>query len=337
MQDIYAYFHAQVMDADRIPYLVGAIFLTMIAGIITGPVAGNANSFFWGVLDIIFGRIGDRMDRISRSRSDLMLRGFVFCSILLFWALFTGQAITNFLGPIEELIIISLCLTSGSVWYMMLKLYFAMAQKGNVAGAYYGLSRSSRVDLNSTDDFGITRVALSFSAISFCTGLVTPGLWYLIGGIPLLLVYSALSYVVWRHGKCGFTKGFGTVPLALDKIMGFIPALFTGFLFSAASAVTPTAKMIPALLSWWSTKGKAPYEEGGVVLSAVAWPLNVSLGGPVQDLSGSSLKKSWIGPEGASAQLDHKHLQRGIYINVTAHILFVLALLAAYIYAGRML
>ncbi|PCI56738.1 MAG: adenosylcobinamide-phosphate synthase [Alphaproteobacteria bacterium] len=329
--------HAQIMDVERIPYLIGAIFLAMIAGMITGPVAGNANSLLWGLCDVLFGRIGDRMDRITRSRSDLMFRGFLFTAVLLFLALSLSKVLEGHNIPFLEVAIVSVCLTSGSVWYIILRLYFALDQHDSVEGAYYGLSRSSRVDLNSTDDYGITRAGLAYAAVSFDKGLVAPALWYLIGGMPMLLVYVVLSFTAWRYGKCGFTKGFGSVPLALEKMMGFIPSLFAGFLFSAASGVTPTAKMHQAILSWWGRKNRAPYEEGGTVLSAIAWPLEVSLGGPVQDISGSSLTKVWIGPKGATAKLDHKHLQRGIFINVIAHLLFVLALLVAYIYAGKVL
>ena len=325
------------MDPDRIPYLIAAILLTVVAGMITGPVAGNANSFIWWFFDALFGRIGDRMDRVNRKKTDLEFRGLLFIVVLLLFALLSGQAMNSVFGPTEELVLVALCLTSGSVWYILLKLYFALYKTGKVEGAYYGLSRSSRVDLNSTDDFGITRVGLNFAAVSFDKGLVAPSIWYLIGGVPALLIYCIVSYAAWRFGKSGFSKGFGKVPMALEKLMGFIPSLFSGFLFSGASALTPTAKLHKALMSWWTIKGKAPYEEGGIVLSAIAWPLNVSLGGPVQDITGSSLQKMWIGPEGATAKLDHNHLKRGIYINVIAHLLFVFALLAAYVYAGKFL
>ncbi len=336
MQDIFLSVHAHVMDPDRIPYLTAAIFLTMTVGMVTGPVAGNANSFLWGFLGFLFGRVGDRLDRVARPRSDLLFRGFVFSSVLLLLMLLLGRGMTQINNAIVELGVVSLCLTSGSVWYILLKLYFALEKNGHVSGAYFGLSRSARVDLNSTDDFGIVREGLGYSAVSFDKGVVAPSLWYLIGGIPALLIYSAVSFSAWRFGKSGFTKGFGSVPIALEKIMGFVPSLFTGFLFSIASALTPTAQMRQTLSLWWKKKGHAPYEEGGIVLSAVAWPLGVSLGGPVRDISGASLNRVWVGSEGASAQLNYKQLRRGIFMNVTAHVLFIVALLMAYIYAGRM-
>ena len=329
--------HAYLMDADRIPYLVAAILVTIVVGMITGPFAGNANPFFWWIMDKAFGGVGDRIDRKNRKSSDLFFRGFLFCSVLLFLTMLFGRVLVMWANQSSaaEVLIVSLCLTSGSVWYMVLKLYFTLTQEGKAKGGYYGLSRSSRVDLNSTDDYGITRVGVSYSAISFDKGLVAPGFWYLVGGIPFLLIYSTLSFCAWRFGKCGFSKGFGNMPLMMERLMGMIPSLFTGFLFTASAAIAPSAKMIPAIKSWWSVKDKVPYEQGGVVLSAMAWPLGVSLGGPMQDIKGSSLKKAWVGPKDASAQVEAHHLKRAIIMNIIAHLLFILSLLVAYIYAGK--
>lgn len=325
--------HGFLMDTDRIPYLVAAILLSIAVGMITGPLAGNANPFIWQFLDRAFGKVGERMDRKNRKSSDLLLRGFMFCAVLLFMTLLFSRALSFWAATnsFVEIVVISLCLTAGSVWYMVLKLYFALTQQGKAEGGYFGLSRSSRVDLNSTDDYGITREGLSFSAVSFDKGLVAPAFWYLVGGMPFMLIYSTLSFAAWRYGKCGFTKGFGQMPLAMEKLMGFIPSLFSGFLYTAAAAVSPTAKILPAMKSWWATKDQAPYEQGGLILSALAWPLDVSLGGPVQDVSGSSMKKTWVGPKEASAKIEAYHLKRGIMMNVMAHFLFVLALLFAYI------
>jgi hypothetical protein len=35
------------MDPDRIPLAISAIVLAAILGVITGPVAGNANPLLW--------------------------------------------------------------------------------------------------------------------------------------------------------------------------------------------------------------------------------------------------------------------------------------------------
>ena len=337
MPDFLIQLHEYVMDADRVPFLVASIVVTFVCGLVTGPLAGNANPLFWLFYDVFLGRLGDRMDKTSRPRADLIMRGFILTVFALFFALMLGRILRRFSVhyALLEVILISLCLAGGAAWYLLLKLYFTLEKGQPVKGVYYGLSRSTRTNLNSTDTHGLVREAISYGAISLDKGLIAPSLWYLIGGLPVLLVYTTVSALAWRFGKCGFTKGFGLVPLALEKLMGFVPSMFTGMLLSAASALTPGASIGRALAQWWAARGAVAYEQGGPVLSAVSWPLNISIGGPVQDLSGSALRKSWVGPAGASAKIEHGQLKRAIYTYVMAVLVFVLALLAAYVYAGH--
>ncbi len=323
------------MDADRIPVVICAVFLTIIIGMITGPRAGNANPFSWWVFDTFFGGLGDRLNKKGRPRGDLVFRGFFLCIVLLFIAGVAGRYVE--FKFYSEVLLLSLFVTSGSVWFILLRLFFAMGEKDGIEGAYYGLSRSSRVDLNSVDDYGIVRTAMGYSAVAFDKGMVAPCLWYLIGGLPLVFIYAVLSFMAWRFGRSGHGLGFSSVPMALEKLMGFIPSLFAGALLTAAAAVTPTAKISKVFLSWWSEKDSAPYEQGGIVLSAMALPLEVGLGGPICDISGVSLKNNWVGSKDSSAQIGRNHLKRAIFMNVIALLLFVLALLSAYIYAGKVI
>jgi len=325
------------MDAGRIPFVVVAMFITALAGMVSGPLAGNANPFIWQICDLLFGPAGDKLDRTNRKPKDLFFRGTFFTVILLVFALVVSKPLAQLTvqsTAIEGLIVIS-CLSTGSIWYMVLKLYFTLQKDGKAQGGYYGLARSTRVDLNSVDDYGITREGLAYSAVSFDKGLVAPSLWYLIGGVPFLIVYSVISFASWRFGKYGFTNGFGKSALALERLMGYVPSLFSGAIYTLASAVAPSANMVQSFKAWWQVKDKVPYEQGGVMLSSLAWSLGVSLGGPVQDISGKTLGKVWVGPENASAKIEAFHLKRGIVINIVAHLIFLLSISSAYVYSGN--
>lgn len=333
----YQELHAFVMDVDRIPFAVMAIFLTLVIGVITGPRAGNANPMFWIWIDSLLGSFGDKLDKKGRPKTDLVFRGFVVMAIAVLIAAFLGEVSKVFVRGFDywgltQALLISLCLCGGSVWFVLLRLYFALEHKQMAEGAYYGVARTSRINLNSTDDFGITRVGIGLAARSFDKGMVAPVLWYLIGGFTALFVYTAIAGLAWRFGKDGFNSGFGAVPLAIEKLLGFVPSLFAALLMGMASIITPTASIFKSILSWFSKR--APYEQGGLPLTAMAWTLNVTLGGAAQDLSGSALKNAWIGPKNATAKNDHKHLRRALYINVMAHLLFVVALLGAYLWSG---
>ncbi len=341
MNNIYTQLHDYLVDIERIPVLVLAILLTMIIGIITGPFRGNAYPFFFWFYDVFLGTLGDRLAKKERKRADLMFRGFLITAFGVLFAFMVGKIVLRFIIGIGddgwlEVLFVALSLTSGTVWFVLLRLYFALEKDGSAKGAFFGIARSTRVNLNSTDDYGITRVGLGFTGVSFDKGLVAPAFWYFVGGIPLMAIYTVLSALAWRFGKGGFSKGFGEVPVALEKLMGFVPSILAGFLLAAASAVTPTAKLSKALTVLWAVRDQSPYEQGGLPVAALAWPLEVSLGGPVKDIAGSTIKNDWVGPKGASAKVDYVHLRRGIIMNVVAHLLFLLSLGAAYLY-GSML
>jgi len=201
--DLYTQLHALVFNPDRIPTALAAICLSMIVGMVTGPLAGNANPFFWGIIDKVFGRLGDRLDRLRRHRADLMFRGFLLMAFVLVFGLILAKICIDlpFTGWVYDavgIVVLSLLLTSGSVWFVLLKLYFSVEKQEITRGSYYNVSRSTRVDLTSTDDFGIIRIAMGYAARSFDKGLVAPVFWYLIGGFTAVFAYSCLAALAWR-------------------------------------------------------------------------------------------------------------------------------------------
>ncbi|MCB1783073.1 MAG: cobalamin biosynthesis protein [Alphaproteobacteria bacterium] len=339
MFELYTQLHAHLMNPDRIPYAMIAILVVAVVGMVTGPLGGNANPFLWQVYDVLFGRLGERLDKPGRGRADLMMRGFVVLVFALVLAYLLGRVSQSMvvlfpLYGLVEILFLSLCLSAGSVWFALLRLYFTLEKEGKATGVFYAISRTSRVNLNSTDDYGIVRTAMGVAAVSFDRGLVAPVFWYLVGGLPLVFVYSVLAALVWRFGKGGTGSGFADIVLALEKIMGIVPTLLAGALFTAASGLTPTASLQKSLAVWREARGKVPYAQGGIMLAALAWPLGVSLGGPVQDLSGDTVKNKWVGPEGASAKLDYLHLRRALYMSAVAHLYFIAALGGAYLFSS---
>lgn len=341
MIDFLPEIHGYILDPSRFSTLLMAILLTAVTGMVTGPMHGNANPFYRAVFDGIFGGVGARLDRAERRPADLMFRGLFFVTIVLALTLFIGKmmAAMAILMPfygITEVLFLSLAMTSGTVWYGLLKLYFSMKEKKLTEGAFYTIARSSRTNLSLIDDFGITRTAMVFAARSFDKGLVAPSVWFLIAGLPGALIYSALAALSWRFGRDGHGTGFGAVFNALEKLMGFVPMVLSGILMAAGGLFTPTGGMTRAFLSLPKSRreGGAPYEEGGLPVTAMAYALNISLGGPVKDLDGHTVKKSWVGPKGATAKLEKGHLRRCIYISLMAFLLFIVSILFAMLYAG---
>lgn len=337
MQRIYigwsSFFQDYFFDYERIPFALVAIALVSVIGAVSGPLAANANPFYWLIVDTILGKFGDRLDRRHREAATLVFRGLLVTGLALALTFYIAHVFGQLVlrvppATFAEGFVVSLALTSGAVWFALMRLYRALDKKQPVTGAYYTISRSSRVNLAATDDFGITRSAINYAARSFDKGFVAPLFWYLAAGLPALFIYACLSGLSWRFGKLGFTKGFGVVPLMLERIAGFVPSMLAALILTLATLFTPKAAVYKSLAGWAHLR-----QAGQPPLTILAWALDLSLGGPGQDVTGSAIQTGWTGPELASAKIDHHRLRQVVYSLVIAVLLLVAGLLAVYLWA----
>ncbi len=320
---------------------MAALLLVSLIGVVTGPLFGNAVPLFWFGIEKILGGFGGRLDRVQRGPRDLMLRG-LFLSILglaLFLVAGRGagmlvQALP--LGGLTEILLLSVVLSAGAVWFALLRLFFALRDKKTGKNTYFTIAATTQTNLASSDDYTLTRVGMGMAARSFDKGVVAPILWFLVGGLLAAYIYAGVAALSWRFGKDGFTKGFGRIPLILERVMGFVPTLLAGLLMALAGLLTPTGGMTRAFAGLVRQSGHAAYAEGGLPVTAMANALNVSLGGPTVDLRGSAIQRGWVGPKGATAQLGAGHLRRALYITIMAHLLFLAGMGGCLILVGRL-
>ncbi len=339
--ELYSQIHAQIFNPDRIPVAVTALLIVSVFGTFIGPLGGSANPVFWRAVDVLFGGPGGRLDKTERKAGDLATRGMIITIVAIIMGFLLGQFFQtlsrhypNFL--IVDIVALSIILSAGAGWYALIRLYRAIQGASPVKGAFYALATTTRSNLAIADEFTITRVGIGMGAKLFDKAVVGPVIWYLIAGLPAAYLYATLAALAWRFGKEGFTKGFGGPALHLEKLMGFVPNVFSGMLIALGGLLTPTAGMTRSLLSLFpAKKGRAAYFEGGAPVTAMAYALNVSLGGASQDVDGSAIKRGWAGPEGATAKLDGKHLHRGLYILVMGHLIFAVSLLVVMVLHGR--
>jgi adenosylcobinamide-phosphate synthase len=315
-----------------------ALLLATIAGFITGPRGFSATPFFWRLVDATFGLLGQRLDKRSRKEGDLILRGFL---IVVFMILFSGAAgiyLENILPVLPqsrliEIIVLSLCITSGAVLHHVMRLYQVINGAKLSEGTYLVLSRSSRIDLSSRDNFTITRTATELLVRLYEKGLVSPLIWYALAGLPGIFIYTALAAYVWKAGYDGAYAGTGTVAVALEKLMGIIPSMFAAGLLAMTTLIVPKSNPSAAMKPLFNVDLCLPYQQGGQPLSTLAYALGLTLGGPVAHLKGRAVKRKWTGPRQATAQIDPGHLKRVLYMIAIAYLYMLAALFGAMVYA----
>jgi adenosylcobinamide-phosphate synthase len=337
VEDCISHIISQIGSPERLSAVAIAMVVVALFGMLFGPAGGNANPFLWGILDKIFGNLARKTYNVDRSLSTLQFRGALLLTLyLVISGIVAALAVLveqhfHFAGFMNPLLL-SLAMSGGATWSALVKLHHALRAEekkhmGLPKGSFYDIAVSTRTNLNTTDNHGIIRGGIGFVATSFDKGIVAPIFWYLLGGLPAAYIYCGIAAARWSLSKDGFAKGIGTLALRLEQFFGWVPQIISAIMLTLATVLTPTAGPFRALRGVFSSAGKAPYAEGGLPLTVVAWGLGVSLGGPVEDMDGSVLKRVWVGSLASTARLERHHLRLAIYLGIMGYVLIAALLI----------
>src|SRR5690606_14797304 len=84
-------------------------------------------------------------------------------------------------------------------------------------------------DPRSLDEAGVCRAAIETTAENLCDGVIAPAVWYLIAGLPGLLVYKAVNTADSMIGhRSDRYRAFGWAAARLDDLLNLVPARLTG-------------------------------------------------------------------------------------------------------------
>lgn len=144
-------------------------------------------------------------------------------------------------------------------------------------------------DMNASE---VARAAAESVAENFSDGVVAPAFWFLVAGLPGLLVCkivnTADSMIGYRTPK---HEAFGWASARLDDLLNWIPARLTAALI-AASHLMPGAWRIARRDARLHRSPNAGYPE-----AAMAAVLGVALSGP-RSYEGQSKEYPYVHPEG---------------------------------------
>ncbi|MFN4129900.1 MAG: adenosylcobinamide-phosphate synthase CbiB [Paracoccaceae bacterium] len=137
----------------------------------------------------------------------------------------------------------------------------------------------------------VARAAIESAAENLSDGVIAPAFWFLIGGLPLMLVYkitntadSMIGHRTERHEE------FGWASARFDDLLNLIPARLTAMLIAAAHGwLDPKPILRDAPLH------RSP--NAGWPEAAMAVVLNVALSGP-RAYNGVMSDFPWVWPEG---------------------------------------
>ncbi len=150
----------------------------------------------------------------------------------------------------------------------------AALSAGDLDAARYAVSRVVGRDTAHLDEVGVVRAALETLAESLCDGVVAPLFWFVLGGLPGLWAFKAVSTLdsMVGHLEAPWTH-FGWASARLDDGLNWVPARITALLIALA------AHSQRALRLAWRDGSKTQSPSAGVVEAAFAGALGVQLGG----------------------------------------------------------
>lgn len=146
-------------------------------------------------------------------------------------------------------------------------------------------------DTKTLDRAGVARSAIESAAENLSDGVIAPAFWFLLGGLPGLLLYkitntadSMIGHMTPRHQQ------FGWAAARFDDLLNLIPARLTALLIALTN-------------SWYDPKPilrDAPLHRSpnaGWPEAAVAVVQGISLSGP-RSYHGEMMDYPWVNPEG---------------------------------------
>tara|TARA_R110002110_G_scaffold415612_6_gene652131 strand:+ start:159439 stop:160434 length:996 start_codon:yes stop_codon:yes gene_type:complete len=269
----------------------------------------------------LVGWLDRRLNRERRSDAARRMRGAVVVVLMVAIAAAIGWFVTDFArmfayGWAVELAMVTLLIAQRSLFDHVRNVARALDRDG-IEAARAAVARIVGRDPKSLDAHGVARASIESLAENFADGVVAPVFWFLLLGLPGLLVYktvntmdSMIGYRTPRHAA------FGMVAARLDDALNFVPARIAAAMIVVASAFVPRGRPVSALRVMLRDGGKHRSPNAGWPEAAMAGGIGVALAGP-RSYAGAVEEEPWVGGE-FSAQIGSGDIRRALYLFVVA-------------------
>ncbi len=283
---------------------------------------------------VLMGRVIDGLDKmLNRGTSDLRgrLTGVLALIILIMLAGGFAAGLARLLTPPSwgtalEAIAVSTLLAQRSLYDHVRRVSAAFEMNG-LPTARRAVSMIVGRDPNSLDQAGVCRAAIEATAENLSDGVVAPAFWYLVAGLPGIVIYKAVNTADSMIGhRTQQYESFGWAAARLDDALNFIAARLSGLLIIAAAFVTRA----DAHGAWIAMVRDAKLHRSpnaGWPEAAMAGALGLALAGPRVYASGP-VEDAWMN-DGGRAEAGPSDISRALRLFIAAcgiHALVVAAI-----------
>jgi adenosylcobinamide-phosphate synthase len=173
------------------------------------------------------------------------------------------------------------------------------AESGDIAAARRAAGMLVGRDTDRMDAAACNRAAVESLAESLVDGVLAPLFWFVLLGLPGLIVFKIASTMDSMVGyKDERYLRFGWFGARLDDVLNYLPARLCLLLVTIFSAVAPGYSARKAWSTSLSQHALLPGPNKGWSETAAAGALDIRLAGPIYK-HGKPVNELWIGPEGS--------------------------------------
>ncbi len=282
--------------------------MTLILALILDAILGEPKQI-WDRIPhpaILMGRLIDRADIAFNNGRHKRLKGTALIAALSIAAYLIGKIIAWIpdFGLLEVLVAAILLAHRSLIDHVSA---VATALRINTEEGRTAVARIVGRDTSTLDQSGISRAAIESAAENFSDGVIAPAFWFLLLGLPGILIYkivntadSMIGYLTPKHAE------FGWASARLDDLMNWVPARLTGALFCLISRKTAT---------WATMREDAEYHRSpnaGWPEAAMAGTLDIALSGP-RSYDGQLTQDPFVNAAGRR-DLTAKDIERSISV-----------------------
>ena len=290
-------------DADRLMLLVAGLAIDALFGDmpwlfrqIPHPVvlAGRAVAFF-----------DRKLNRETRGEAVRCGRGIITVILLVGAAAPLGFVVEGLCrgrlpGAVVEAALIGVLVAQRSLYEHVAAVANALDAGGLPAGRA-AVSHIVDRDPTSLDSHGVARAAIESLAENFSDGVVAPVFWYLLLGLPGLLVYKMANTLDSMIGhRTPHYRSFGWAAARFDDLLNLVPAPISGLLLVTAAVFAKSGRPDRALVIMLRDGRKHHSPNAGWPESAMAGALGLALAGPRRYPEGL-VADPWLGDGSARA------------------------------------
>ena len=268
--------------------------MTLLLAMILDALFGEPKAVWdrWPHPAILMGRVIAAAD--ARFNQGEMRRakgvGVVVLLVALTFIGFTLLSAIPGLGPLAEVLIGAALLAQKSLVDHVRAV--ANALRYGVGEGRQAVSMIVGRDTRNMTEAEVARAAIESAAENFSDGFVAPLFWFVLLGLPGLVVYklvnTADSMIGHRTDKY---EAFGWAAARLDDVLNLIPARLTALVLAAA-ALSKTSLRIAVRDAGSHRSPNAGWPEG-----AMAGALDIALSGP-RSYNGQHQDLPWVNPNG---------------------------------------